>query len=76
MKATLRYILTFVALGFTAIMGLSAQESNRVQRDFELGQATEVLSNIMREFDMGFVDAVPATTLLLGVSLGGGDVCI
>lgn len=64
MKATLRYILTFVALGFTAIMGLSAQESNRVQRDFELGQATEVLSNIMREFDMGFVDAVPATTLL------------
>lgn len=64
MKATLRYILTFVALGFTAIMGLSAQESNRVQRDFELGQATEVLSNIMREFDMGFVDPVPATTLL------------
>ena len=45
-------------------MELSAQESNRVQRDFELGQATEVLSNIMREFDMGFVDAVPATTLL------------
>lgn len=53
-----------MALGIIATMELSAQESNRVQRDFELGQATEVLSNIMREFDMGFVDAVPATTLL------------
>ena len=64
MRATLRFIYLFVALGLIATMELSAQESNRVQRDFELGQATEVLSNIMREFDMGFVDAVPATTLL------------
>lgn len=64
MRATLRFIFLFVALGIIATMELSAQESNRVQRDFELGQATEVLSNIMREFDMGFVDAVPATTLL------------
>ena len=64
MRATLRFIYLFVALGLIATMELSAQESSRVQRDFELGQATEVLSNIMREFDMGFVDAVPATTLL------------
>ena len=64
MRATLRFIFLFVALCIIATMELSAQESNRVQRDFELGQATEVLSNIMREFDMGFVDAVPATTLL------------
>ena len=64
MRATLRFIASFVAMGIIATMELSAQESNRVQREFELGQATEVLSNIMREFNFGFVDAVPATTLL------------
>ena len=64
MRASLRYILSVVALVFVATLELSAQESDRTKRDFELGQATEVLSNIMREFDMGFVDAVPATTLL------------
>ena len=64
MRATLRYILSLVALILIATMELRAQESDRTQRDFELGQAVEVLSNIMREFDMGFVDAVPATTLL------------
>ena len=64
MRASLRYILSVVALVFVATQELSAQESDRTKRDFELGQATEVLSNIMREFDMGFVDAVPATTLL------------
>ena len=64
MRASLRFILSVVALLFVATQELSAQESDRVKRDFELGQATEVLSNIMREFDMGFVDAVPATTLL------------
>ena len=64
MRAILRYIASFVAVTLIATVELSAQESDRVKRDFELGQATEVLSNIMREFDMGFVDAVPATTLL------------
>ena len=64
MRATLRYIATFVALSLIATVELSAQQSDRTRRDFELGQATEVLSNIMREFDMGFVDSVPATTLL------------
>lgn len=64
MRAILRHISSFVAFGLIATVELSAQESNRAQRDFELGQATEVLSNIMREFDMGFVDDVPATTLL------------
>lgn len=64
MRATLRFMASFVALGLIATVELKAQVSERVQRDFELGQATEVLSNIMREFDMGFVDDVPATTLL------------
>lgn len=64
MRATLRFIASFVAIGLIATGELKAQESERVQRDFELGQATEVLCNIMREFDMGFVDDVPATTLL------------
>lgn len=64
MRATLRYIATFVALSIIATVELWAQQSDRTKRDFELGEATEVLSNIMREFDMGFVDAVPATTLL------------
>lgn len=64
MRATLRFIVSCVALGLVATVELSAQESERVQREFELGQATEVLSNIMREFNFGFVDAVPATTLL------------
>ena len=63
MRATLRFILSIVAFSLAA-MELQAQESDRTKRDFELGQATEVLCNIMREFDMGFVDDVPATTLL------------
>ena len=69
MRATLRYILSFVAL-VAATIELKAQDIDRVKRDFELGQATEVLSNIMREFDMGFVDAVPATTLLTSAVRG------
>lgn len=64
MRATLRFIASFVALSLIATAELKAQESNRMQREFELGQATEVLTNIMREFNFGFVDAVPATTLL------------
>ena len=64
MRATLRFIASFVALGLVATVELSAQENNRVQREFELGQATEVLSNIMREFNFGFVDAVSANALL------------
>ena len=63
MRATLRYILFIVALSI-ATVELQAQDSDRTKRDFELGQATEVLCNIMREFDMGYVDEVSPTTLL------------
>ena len=62
--------LLFVVAALTATMESYAQIDNRTQRDFELGQATEVLANIMREFEVGYVDDVSATQLLNSAARG------
>ena len=62
-------LLHVVAL-LTVTMELYAQTDSRTQRDFELGQATEVLANIMREFEVGYVDDVRASQLLNSAARG------
>jgi carboxyl-terminal processing protease len=47
-----------------------AQTDSRTQRDFELGESIEVLANIMREFEVGFVDDVNAKQLLNSAARG------
>lgn len=46
------------------------QSKERTTRDFELGQASEVLVNIMRELESGFVDEVSAGELLDAAATG------
>ena len=46
------------------------QSKERTARDFELGQASEVLVNIMRELESGFVDEVSAGELLDAAAAG------
>ena len=49
---------------------LCAQSPTAESRAFELGKATEILANMMREFEMGFVDPVSAEELLTAASKG------
>jgi carboxyl-terminal processing protease len=57
-------------LGLVAIEGASAQNTERSRRDFELGKSTEILANIMREFEMGHVDNIKASDLLNSAAQG------
>ncbi len=45
-------------------LGVTAQERERVAKDFELGKATEILANIMREYEVGYVDKIDAGRML------------
>lgn len=59
-----RFAMLVVAVQF-ATMGLAvAQNAERVKQDFELGRATEILANLMREYHTNYVDEVDADRLL------------
>lgn len=64
-----RLLLAAVAIILCATQG-QAQESQRTARDFELGSATEILANMMREFETRYVDVVSANQLLENAALG------
>ena len=66
--ASCRFVAVAVVL-LSVAMPLSAQQ-RRVAADFELGRATEILANIMREFETGYVDEVSADALLDKAALG------
>lgn len=70
MRFRLWHRLLFVVAALTATVELYAQTDSRVQRDFELGESIEVLANIMREFEVGFVDDVSAKQLLNSAARG------
>lgn len=70
MRFRLWHRLLFVVAALTATMESYAQTDSRVQRDFELGESIEVLANIMREFEVGFVDDVSAKQLLNSAARG------
>ena len=66
----LRGIAAMLLISFVAIEGASAQSTERSRRDFELGKSTEILANIMREFEMGHVDNIKASDLLNSATQG------
>ena len=66
----LRGIAAMLLISFGAIEGASAQSTERSRRDFELGKSTEILANIMREFEMGHVDNIKASDLLNSAAQG------
>ena len=70
MRFRLWHRLLFVVAALTATMESFAQTDSRTQRDFELGESIEVLANIMREFEVGFVDDVSAKQLLNSAARG------
>ena len=66
----LRSVGVVALVGIMATEEASAQSSERSRRDFELGKSTEILANIMREFEMGHVDNIKAGDLLNSAAQG------
>ena len=64
-----RLLLAAVAIILCATQG-QAQEAQRTTRDFELGSATEILANMMRELETRYVDVVSADQLLENAAFG------
>ena len=64
-----RLLLAAVAVILCATQG-QAQEAQRTTRDFELGSATEILANMMRELETRYVDVVSAYQLLENAAFG------
>ena len=60
----LAFVLVFVH-GVTM-----AQHEERHSRDFELGKSIEILANMMREMERGYVREVTAENLLKSASQG------
>lgn len=63
-------VATVVVALLLSLASAEAQEKSRDARDFELGRATEILANIMREFETGYVDEVSADRLLESAAMG------
>lgn len=59
-----------MAVVMSSAVSLSAQETGTGARDFDLGRATEILANMMREFSTEYVDAVDADELLDAAAQG------
>lgn len=59
-----------MAVVISSAVSLSAQETGTGARDFDLGRATEILANMMREFSTEYVDAVDADELLDAAAQG------
>ena len=56
--------MVVVALAVLATDICYAQQVERTSEDFELGRATEILANMMREFETSYVDRVEPDRLL------------
>lgn len=65
----MRGVIAILGLLLTTV-GVHAQGVERAQRDFDLGRATEILANMMREFDVSYVDDVTADELLDAAARG------
>lgn len=58
-------IVTILSVGSVA-----AQSTERQERDFELSQSMEIVTNIMRELESGYVDDIDAAELLDAAATG------
>uniref|UniRef100_UPI0040562301 S41 family peptidase n=1 Tax=Alistipes sp. TaxID=1872444 RepID=UPI0040562301 len=63
-------LVVAMAVVMSSAVSLSAQETGTGARDFDLGRATEILANMMREFSTEYVDAVDADELLDAAAQG------
>lgn len=64
LKYIFRLAVLFVAMSLLATDAVWAQGEERTKQDFELGRATEILANLMREYHTNYVDEVDADRLL------------
>ncbi|MBO5697838.1 MAG: S41 family peptidase [Alistipes sp.] len=64
LKYIFRLAVLFVAMSLLATDAVWAQREERLKQDFELGRATEILANLMREYHTNYVDEVDADRLL------------
>lgn len=67
-QSGLRYVVLCVALAIT--LSASAQVDERQRRDFDLGCKIEILANMMRELESGFVEEITAEELLKAAARG------
>lgn len=67
-RGLMRSLLVMLCL--VVAFEVTAQDVKRERGDFELGRATEILANIMREFEVGFVDEVKVDDLLNSAVMG------
>lgn len=68
LRSGLRYVVLIVALAIT--LSASAQVDERQKRDFDLGCKIEILANMMRELECGYVEEVSADELLKAAARG------
>ena len=68
LRSGLRYVVLCVALAIT--LSASAQGDERQRRDFDLGCKIEILANMMRELESGYVEEVSADELLKAAARG------
>ena len=68
LRSGLRYVVLCVALAIT--LSASAQVDERQKRDFDLGCKIEILANMMRELESGYVEEVSADELLKAAARG------
>lgn len=68
LRSGLRYVVLCVALAIT--LSASAQVDERQRRDFDLGCKIEILANMMRELECGYVEEVSADELLKAAARG------
>jgi carboxyl-terminal processing protease len=68
LRSGLRYVVLIVALAIT--LSASAQVDERQRRDFDLGCKIEILANMMRELESGYVEEVSADELLKAAARG------
>lgn len=68
LRSGLRYVVLIVALATT--LSASAQVDERQRRDFDLGCKIEILANMMRELECGYVEEVSADELLKAAARG------
>lgn len=66
----LRMLGVVVVATLVFMADVTAQSTERVRRDFELGKSIEVLANIMREFESGHVENISAEELLKAAAAG------
>lgn len=68
LRSGLRYVVLIIALAIT--LSASAQVDERQKRDFDLGCKIEILANMMRELECGYVEEVSADELLKAAARG------